>query len=167
MGDFKNFLEESEQALSNIKFVLNDMDEEDIDVFGDYLYNEFFDKDEDYSEDDYYTVDDVLSMTNELGTDMYDYVLDMLGESDEEIEEGVTRRMLATNRNKKKRKFMSNSRSAMRRTKAQRKRDARKNKNARKKYYRANKQKIKAYQKSRREAIKKKKHVVKTRRQSG
>lgn len=81
----------------------------------------------------------------------------------EEMLEAMSRRMKPKNMNRRKRKFMKNTKAIMRRTKASRKKAARQNKAKRKRYYRANKAKIKAYQKSRSAAIKKGKHKVKVR----
>jgi len=94
---------------------------------------------------------------------MYD---GMIAEDIEDLEEAVSRRMKAQNRNRKKRKFMQTSRAELRRTKQKRKIQARKTKQSRKRYYRANKNKIKNYQKSRADAIKKGTHKVKVRRKA-
>jgi hypothetical protein len=94
---------------------------------------------------------------------MYD---GMIAEDIEDLEEAVSRRMKAQNRNRKKRKFMQTSRAELRRTKQKRKIQARKSKQSRKRYYRANKNKIKNYQKSRADAIKKGTHKVKVRRKA-
>jgi Mg2+ and Co2+ transporter CorA len=82
----------------------------------------------------------------------------------EEMLEAVSRIMKGTNKNRKKRKFMKNSKADLRKTKTKRKQDARKSRAKRKRYYRANKAKISAYQKSRAAAIKKGTHKVKKRR---
>lgn len=42
MGSFKQFLVENEEFLEQINAILDEMDEEEIDEFGEYLYNEFF-----------------------------------------------------------------------------------------------------------------------------
>jgi len=161
---FKQFLKESEDNLIKIKAILSEMSADEIDEFGVYLYEEFFDMDE--SEDlDQFEISDVETMIKLLGETFYNQILDMLDEDDEtyEMEEGASRVMKASNLNKKKRKFMGNSKADLRKTKAQRKKDARMNKSKTKRYYKANKTKIAAYQKSRSDAIKKGKHNVKLR----
>lgn len=192
MGNFRQFLVENEEALVKIQEIVNSMESDDVDQFGYYLYNEFFDTDQDGdAEEMFFGHDDVMEMIQDLGPEMYEDILDLLSEvSDEEFEEfetedgvipdekvsvpdfsgvseGVSRIMLGNNRNHKKRKFMAKSRTKMRQTAAIRKRLARQNRNKVKRYYRANKAKIKAYQKSRRGAIKSGKHIVKMRRNGG
>jgi hypothetical protein len=83
---------------------------------------------------------------------------------EEELEEGVSRRMKTSNVNRQKRKFMAKSKADMRKDKTKRKKAARASKADRKRYYRANKQKIKAYSKSYRANVKSGKHKVKKRR---
>lgn len=192
MGDFRQFLVENEEALAKIQEIVNSMESDEVDQFGYYLYNEFFDTDQDGDDEEmFFGHDDVMEMIQDLGPEMYEDILDLLSEvSDEEfgefetedgvipdekvsvpdfggVSEGVSRIMLGKNRNHKKRKFMTNSRTKMRQTAAIRKRLARQNRNKVKRYYRANKAKIKAYQKSRRDAIKSGKHIVKMRRNGG
>lgn len=168
MKKFSEFFEsrDAEDTLDRILTIMDTMSEEDIDEFGTVLYSEFFDEDEeDFG--DVFTVDDVDTMIHELGPEMYDIILDLLEEleeEDDELEEAVSRRMQPGSYNRKKRKYMSISRSQHRQTKAERRRKARQTKQARKRYYRANKKKIAMYQKSRNDAIKKGKHKVKVRR---
>lgn len=159
---------EPSEILDMINKELSEMDEDEIEEFGYVLYYEFFD-DEETDADDYsdFTLADVQLMIDELGEEMYEEILDLLDElDDEELDEAVSRRMKSQNRNRKKRKFMQTSRAELRRTKQKRKIQARKTKQARKRYYRANKNKIKNYQKSRAEAIKKGTHKVKVRRKA-
>lgn len=192
MGSFKKFLSEAEDYLAMINAILDQLDDEEIDEFGYVLYSDFFDTEEeeetsaeDNTEDETgeedeadepFTRADVDEMIQVLGSELYLAILELLdeddgsewaGEEDEDLEEGVTRRMVAKNMNRKKRKFMKNSKAMMRKTKAVRKRLARKNRAKKKRYYRANKVKIAAYQKSRASAIKKGKHKVKLRRAAG
>lgn len=195
MGDFRQFLNENDDSLAKIKESISAMGPEEIDEFGFYLFAEFFDSFEDGVEDAdaeeiIFTHEDVLEMIQALGSEMYPDVLDMLDEVSEEefeeilrdddgeftpgsipdyssIDENVSRIMLSTNRNRKRRKFMAKSKTKMRQSVAQRKRIARQNRNKVKRYYRANKSKIKAYQKSRRTAIKAGKHIVKVRKNGG
>jgi hypothetical protein len=170
MKKFSEFFEsrDAEDILDQILTIMDTMSEEDIDEFGTVLYSEFFDEDE----EDFggvFTVDDVDTMIHELGPEAYDIILDLLDEledefDEDELEEGVSRRMQPGSYNRKKRKYMSISRSQHRQTKAERRRKARQTKQTRKRYYRANKKKIAMYQKSRNDAIKKGKHKVKVRR---
>lgn len=166
MGMYES--DDSSEILDMINKELSEMDEDEIEEFGYVLYYEFFD-DEETEADDYsdFTLADVQMMIDELGEEMYEEILDLLDElDDEELDEAVSRRMKSQNRNRKKRKFMQTSRAELRRTKQKRKIQARKTKQARKRYYRANKNKIKNYQKSRAEAIKKGTHKVKVRRKA-
>lgn len=176
---FKEFLRENEDMFNAIKNALAEMSEEEIDMFGSYLADEFFDDmGEEYS-DELYSIDDVMEMITILGPDMYDEILFELSfdedeemdddedYEDEEMDEAVSRRLSISNYNRQKRKFMKTSKAELRRTKAQRKIAARVTKAKRKRYYKANKQKISSYQKSRAEAIQKGKHIVKLRRKNG
>jgi len=168
MGKFKDYLGESD-ILNQIYDILDTMSEDEIEEFGEYLFEEFFEgepwSDEEGEEPDF-CITEVKQMILELGEDFYEDVLDMLQPEELDLEEGVTRRMSTSNMNRKKRKFMSLSGTKLRQQKATRKKAARMNKAARKRYYKANKQKIAAYQKSRREAIKSGKHKVKLRRKA-
>lgn len=170
MGNFSKYLKENEEQLALINDILVDMDEEEIDEFGYVLYVEFFEEDdiESLEDDDFsfFSIEDVQEMITILGSDMYDYILDLLDEESEEdeMDEAVSRRMKTSNMNRKKRKFMSNTKADLRKTKAVRKKAARLSRADRKRYYRANKKKIISYQKSRGDAIKKGKHKVKLRR---
>lgn len=158
--------------MSEIESLLSDMDDDEIDEFGYVLYTEFFDEEDQDEYEDFFTIDDVKEMINELGEDFYEEILDMLqievsDTTDPDLNEVVSRIMKQRNMNRKLRKYMSTSSAKLRQQKAARKKAARQNKASRKRYYRANKAKIAAYQKSRREAIKKGKHKVKLRRKSG
>lgn len=178
MGSFNNFLAESVDSLTEINVILDELDEFEMDQFGWVLYSEFFEEEEgiDEADIDLFTRSEVDYMIKELGPNMHDEILDMLEEydsediddsEDEEMSEGVSRRMASKNRNRKKRKFMANSKAALRKTAVARKRAARQNKAKKKRYYKANKTKIAAYQKSRNDNIKKGKHKVKMRRKAG
>ena len=171
MGSFKDFLNENESLLQDIYAVLDELGLDEIAEFGEFLYNEFFDGDWDYSdeesEDADFCIDEVKEMIAELGPDMYSDILDLLQpdelDLDDDLDEAVSRRMKTSDMNKNKRKYMNLSKSKYRQGKAERKKAARKNKAAAKRYYRANKKKIQAYQKSRSAAIKSGKHKVKVR----
>jgi len=184
MGAFKKFLKESDDLLQQINDMLDELSDEEVSEFGEYLFDEFLEMDEE--SDEYFEIEDVKDMIAELGDEFYQEILDMLSpedfgddeetddaeiyhdvdpeEQDAELGEGVSRIMKKGNMNRKKRKFMSNTKADMRKTKALRKKEARKTRAKRKRNYRANKVKIKAYQKSRSTAIKKGKHIVKRRR---
>lgn len=160
---------DSSEILDMINKELSEMDEDEIEEFGYVLYYEFFD-DEETDADDYsdFTLADVQLMIDELGEEMYEEILDLLDEldEDEELDEAVSRRLKTGNRNRKKRKFMSTSKAELRRGKQKRKIQLRRTKQDRKRYYRKNKNKIKQYQQSRADAIKKGTHKVKVRRKS-
>lgn len=162
MGKFIEFLNET---IVKINTAIAELDAEELDEFGYFLYHTFFDEDEDVTEEDEFDLEDVNDMISALDSDVYDEVLDLLSdmEEDEELDEAVSRRLTTKNMNKKKRKYMGLSKSKLRQDKAKRQRDARSSKQKRKRYYKANKMKIKSYQKSRAEAIKKGKHKVKVR----
>ena len=179
MGTFKDFLAEEENLLAQISALVHSMDEEELNDFGNYLYDEFFAEDGEDPSWEEYSEEDIQDMIAELGDDMYEYIFDMLswedsednaeqkaGE-DNEMDEGVSRIMKTSNMNRKKRKFMGVSKAELRRTKAVRKKEARLSRAERKRSYRANKAKIKSYQASRNKAIKKGKHIVKLRKAAG
>jgi len=106
-----------------------------------------------------------MEIINELGPEFYDDILAELEyyEEDDELEEGVSRRMKTKSFNRKNRKYMSKTKSNLRKEKAKRRKENRKSKAKRKRYYKINKKKISAYQKSRNTAIKKGKHKTKVR----
>lgn len=165
---FREFLIESEREdlFDEIKQSIEEMDEDYINEFGYFLVDNFLDLLGDEDEDDeFYTIDDVTDMLSIIDPEFYEDILDELGEVDD-VSEAVSRMLKTSNRNRKPRKFMANTKSDMRKTKADRKRYARKNRMNAKRYYKANKNKIKQYQKSRRDAIKKGKHKVKVRKNS-
>lgn len=85
---FKEFLRENEDMFNAIKNALAEMSEEEIDMFGSYLADEFFDDmGEEYS-DELYSIDDVMEMITILGPDMYDEILFELSfDEDEEMED--------------------------------------------------------------------------------
>ena len=192
MGKFKDFLiEQSEDdivvdldTLSSVELlqIINDelsqMDEEEINLFGYVLYNEFFD-DAETAEDDYedFTIEDVQAMIAELGAEFYADIADLLlpdEESDDEemdddeetdgIDEAVARVMKRKNMNRKKRKFFKKTKAELRKGLAARRKANRLNKAKRKKYFRVNKKRIELYKKSRATAIKKGRHIKKVRR---
>jgi len=197
MAAFKDYLNSINEAfrdaltddeLLNISDTLNTFTEEELDVFGAYLFDTFFvdsndeetddsyeETDDSYEEtddsDDRYGVEEIVSMLkvlqfipgiNDFIEDAFD-VVDVLAEIDEDVSSVFG----ASNKNHKKRKFMSNSASELRRTKNARKRSNRENKASRKAYYHKNKVKLAKYQKMRSTAIKKGTHIVKLRRKSG
>jgi vacuolar-type H+-ATPase subunit I/STV1 len=179
MGSFKKYLSENEDLLSQINHELAELNADELDTLGYIIYNELFDMDDEDESDEVedFKLEDIQAMIAELGPEFYQDILDMLEEieddseeeeeddsEEDDLEEGVSRTMKQKNFNRKKRKFMSNSKADMRKSKAKRKQDARASKSKRKRYYRANKAKIASYQKTRSDAIKKGKHKVKKRR---
>jgi len=173
MSRFKDFLMNEEDDLTKINAILDELDDEEINDFGSYIYDEFFGEDDEDFDDlgDEFAIEDIQNMIAELGKEMWPEILDLLDddlETDEDdIEEGVSRRMKVSKMNRKKRKFMKKSHATLRKSKAKRKRKNRATKASRKRNYRANKKKIAQYQKSRQVAIKKGKHKVKLRRKAG
>jgi hypothetical protein len=190
MGKFKEFLIEqddeeivdldslsSEELFQIINDELSQMDEEEINLFGYVLYNEFFD-DADTEEDDYddFTLEDVQAMIAELGVEFYVDIADLLlpdedsddEESDDEIydgvDEAVSRVMKRKNMNRKKRKFFKKTKAELRKGLAARRKANRLNKAKRRKYFRVNKKRIEMYKKSRATAIRKGRHIKKVRR---
>jgi len=187
MGKFKTFITEQEDentvTLDDIKEELEELSEEEIDELGVYLFTGFFDSDEDKIEDFYFNINDVISMIEDLGEEMYEYIYDMLSipvysddeddEDEDEIEidnhtnEGVSRIMQTKNINRKKRKFMKKSLSQLRKEAPARKIELRKTFAKRKRYMRANTTKLAAYRKMRGTLIKRGKHNIKMRKKSG
>lgn len=162
---------------------INQLTIEETDAFGTYLYETFFNTDEHDEHDEQYdfTKIDIKNMLvliiqqcSELNDaeNIIDNLLDDLSydeqcnEFDNTLIEGVSRRMLPSHLNHKRRKFMKKSRAVLRREKTKRKRLNRLTRMKRKRYYKANKLKIKAYQKSRRSMIKRGRHIVKLRRRA-
>jgi len=194
MGKFKTFLNEQETegvvTLTDIKALLAELTEDEIDELGAYLFTEFFDSEEDSIEDFYFSTADVISMIEDLGEEMYEDIYDMLsipehGEEDEDVvdfdthhaadeidnddqtNEGVSRVVQTKNINRKKRKFMKKSLTQLRKEAPARRIEMRKTFAKRKRYMRANATKLAAYKKMRGNLIKSGKHHVKLRKKSG
>jgi len=187
MGSFKAFLNEDEDLLKMINHELLELDADEVDMLGHVIFDEFFDEDNETS-DDFFTIDDVNDMVLKLDASVYPYILDLLDVvedpdetpvsqqqspdvnedelSEAELDEAVSRRMTNKTFNRSKRKFMTNSKADLRKTKAQRKKANRENRSKRKRYFNANKVKISSYQKSRSAAINKGKHKIKIRRKA-
>lgn len=177
---FKKFLLEG--VRENIIVELNEMSDAEIHEFGEWIYSEFYDMDEDDVEEgasENITKEEIIELLGDMTQDDLEYIYHMASDEEDEedevdshthdnenIEEGVARRMAAKNRNKKKRKFMSNSKADMRRTKVARKKNARQSRAKRKRDYRKNKVKKLAYAASRKKAIDSGKHKVKLRRKA-
>jgi len=177
MKSFKAFLLEHTNVLNQINDIIAELSDEELNEFGDYLFDEYFEDETDNteesdmdSEDEFeeFDIAEIKDMLNLLEPELLQYVLDDLqyldNDSEDYVHEGVSRVFKKSNANKKKRSFMANTKSDLRKSKALRKRANRTNKASRKRYYRANKQKIKTYQKGRADAIKKGTHHVKLRR---
>lgn len=173
-----------EGVKENIITILNTMTDDEIQEFGEWLYDDFLGYADEESEEeieleeseDRITKEEIIELLGEFSMDELQFILDMLGDVEEEedsedyhdhnnpnIEEGVSRRMAAKDRNLRRRKKFQNSKADMRRTKVARKKAARMEKASRKKYYRANKVKKKAYNKSYRAAVASGKHKKKIR----
>lgn len=172
MGRFKQFLTENEDLLQKILEELNELSVDEVDELGAVLYEEFFEEEESIDESEYFGIEDITEMIEALGTEMYEYILDLIedeecDEESDDLEEGMARVMKKSNMNKKKRKFMTKSAAEMRKTKSVRKKENRKKLAKTKRNYRANKMKIKSYQASRTAAIKKGKHTTKIRKVAG
>ena len=185
---FKVFLTELENddsditdALTVIKNELALYSPEELEDFGEWLQDsldiDFDDDDDDDDEDDSeLDYNDIIEIISELDDDDLNYVMYMMepaennGEYDpsgnplSDIDEGVSRRFKAKNRNKSRTKRFTLSKAKFRAGKANRKKDNRKNKVKRKMYYRKNKIKIKKYDKSYSDAVKSGKHFKKIRR---
>lgn len=183
-------LEGDETVLDNdslymeIQNILEHMSDDEIDEFGAFLAVEFFDTPEEEVEDVYFELDNVLEMINDLGSESYNFLLDLLlpeefptSDDDEteyveidgdyELDEAVSRVMKVTKLNKKKRKFFKKSAAELRKERAERVKKNRLTKASRRAYRRANISKLKAYQKSRKTFVKKGRHFVKIRRKGG
>lgn len=157
--------------------VSNELTYEEVDEFGDWLYNEYFEDND--SDTDIFEITDIQQMLNDIvqSDDAICILDDILGSltldefNDDSINEALLESVLpymkASNRNLKKRKFMANSKMYMLRTKQKRKRENLLSKPKRRREYLINKTKIKKYQASRNTAIKKHLHIVKLRKKVG
>lgn len=156
--------------LNTLIDTINQLTITELQDFAEYILETFYDVED---EIDFVTSFEVKSMIYDIlenceeeeVLDIINLLLDDLSYP-AELDESVSRRMLPSHLNHKRRKFMKKSKATLRREKVKRMRFNRKNRVKRKKYYRINKSKIKAYQKSRRAMIKKGRHIVKLRRRS-
>lgn len=163
-------------TLDDVLAEIDTLDDDEIDELGYVLYTEFIDGGQpqvDSGDSDHvYSHEDVVDMVKILCKEYHfigylmTMIVDGVIEETETITEAPSRMMKNRDMNKKKRKFMSKTKSQMRRDLSTRKRAARTNKSKNKRYYKANKVKISAYQKSRNSAIKKGKHKVKIRKRT-
>jgi hypothetical protein len=174
MIKFSDFLLESTDIIELIKDKMKTMSADEIDEFGEYLYDDYFEYDEieDYEqentediEEEPIDVDEVLYILSFFSRYELKYVLDML-EDDDFIDEAVSVRMKASNVNKNKKKFMKKSSSQMRKEQAQRKASNKKNKQKRKQYYKKNKSKIQRYQADYNKKVKSGQHKKKVRKRA-
>lgn len=167
----------SDMVTCIMDIVTNELNDEEIDEFGVWLYNNYFDDNDDdcfeFTADDINQMLDILAKTNNAFNILDDIIGSLtLDEFDDDsinemFLESVTPYMKASNRNLRKRKFMANSKMYMLRTKQKRKRENLLTKPKRHREYLTNKAKIKNYQASRNTAIKKHLHIVKLRRKVG
>jgi len=183
MGKFKNFIveaDESTELYQDILQLIDELSDEEIDSLAAIIYDEFYEGGDEAIEGDgefSFSKDDLTYMIQEIGPDIYDYIIELLSydefenDSDDmeevEVQEAVSRIMQTKNINRKKRKFMTKSVAQLRKEAPKRKIEMRKTFAARKRYMRANKVKVAAYQKMRAQFIKKGKHHVKLRRRAG
>jgi len=152
-----------QDKLGDITHELEEMNSFEIDEFGSFLYNTFFDNIQDAEDDEgVFDLADVQAMIEALGPMLYDFILELL-ESTEELEESVSRSLKRSNINRKKRTFMSNTKADLRKTQVERRKKNRLSRVDRKRYYMVNKKNIQSYQKSRNAAIKSGQHKVKIR----
>ena len=84
---FKEFLKESEievrepsTILNDIKSILDSMSGDDLRSFGVYLLTEFTDMSIDEVKDLYFEVDDILDIIQDIGEDMYEFILNLISE---------------------------------------------------------------------------------------
>lgn len=173
IDNFNSYITVNEN-INTLFDTVNQLTIDELDNFGWYLHENFFDINED-EDTDVYTKYDVITMLkiliNEFENveELNNFVSSLLNDleyTDDAVNEGVSRRMLPSHLNHKRRKFMKKSKSVLRREKVKRKRLNRINRMKRRRYYRANKLKIKSYQKSRNAMIKKGRHIVKLRRRT-
>lgn len=165
-----------------IKNILEQMSDDEIDEFGAFLAVEFFDVGLDEVDDTYYDYDNVIELINELGEESYGFILDLILPEDfpdgtdaeynefddlDGLDEAVSRRMGIKKLNKKKRKFFTKSAATLRKERSGRLKKNRLNRATNRSYKRVNKEKIKAYQKSRATFMSKGRHFTKIRRKSG
>lgn len=160
--------------LNTLLDTVNQLTHEELEDFGYYLYDNFLEDDDEIEVGEFSNFE-VKKMIRIIinsceTTDEAEFIISNLLDDlsytteTEELSESVSRRMLPSHFNHRRRKFMKKSKAKMRIEKFKRKRLNRKTRMKRKRYYRANKIKIKAYQKSRRFMIKKGRHIVKIRR---
>lgn len=175
MGKFKTFLTESD-VKSQIISEIDKLSDEELHEFGEWLYDQAFGEDDtEYEGSEDFDKEEVLDILESIEDEDLDYVLYMLeeeefseddedDEDDDELEERVSTRMISKDRNKKKNKRFSLSKSKFRAGKSKRKKAARASKIDRKKYYRKNKARIKKYNKSYSKAVASGRHKKKIRR---
>ena len=170
---FKNYYTEYTDyylKLNTLLDTVNQLTHEELNAFGEYLYDHFLDEPE-FDLDDF-TSFEIKKMIRTIidsceDNDEAEFIISSLLDDlsySTDLSESVSRRMLPSHFNHRRRKFMKKTKAKMRIEKFKRKRLNRMTRMKRKRYYRANKIKIKAYQKSRRFMIKKGRHIVKIRR---
>lgn len=177
---FKKFIVEEENditnALSLISKELALYTSEELKDFGEWLEDEIgLDSDEEEFEN--YNFDTIIEIISNLNSEDLDYIQYMMKDADaddenydhyasvdDSVDEGVSVKFKAKDRNKKKNKKFTLSKAKFRAGKANRKKDNRKNKAKKKKAYRKNKVKLKKYNKSYNAAVKSGKHNKKVRR---
>jgi hypothetical protein len=175
MIKFSEFLLNEKDFLQDIEVELNSMSQKEINQFGEYLYDEYFDygiEDESESEEDYEDMSDyemidkeeIMELLSSMSPEELEEISSDLQFDPDEIFEGVSMRQ--TKRNQNRRKFMKKSAAQMRKEKQARIKYNRKNKQKRKSYYKKNKNKIKSYQKSYNDNVKTGRHKKKVRKRA-
>lgn len=91
MLKFKAFLEENDNTIHTIYTTLDTMTPDELDEFGFVLHTEFFDSDEEITDDelDEFTIDDIKEMIGLLGAEYYEDVLFLLQLDDEDYAEDI------------------------------------------------------------------------------
>jgi hypothetical protein len=170
MIKFSEYLLNGSSLIQSIENELDTMSVEDINNFGEYLYDEYFDfenpvedDEEEYENIDLIDKEEIIDLLNNMNDEeLNDIYIDISFEMSD-ITEAPSQRMKTTNLNKKKRKFMKKTSAQLRREKIARVKSNRKNKSKRKQYYKKNKSKISKYKKDYNKNVKSGKHTKKTR----
>lgn len=176
---FSAFLLESDDLLANIKTELATMSPNEVDDFGNYLYDAYLDGfedeeieavelDNDPSDDETYemfTVDEIMDILSSFPVEMLSDVYDDLSYSEDDFEEGEIVEMVhkKAHSNKNRRKFMGKDKSDLRRERTVRKLHNRMTKSERRLYYKKNRVNILAYHRDYYRKVKAGKHFKKLR----
>lgn len=175
---FSTYLLESEDFLEKIKVELNSMSADEVDEFGNYIFDFYiggFEDDETEEEIEpsepsetyeLITVEEIVEIIKSFPVEVLSDVYDDLTydvEDDETIDETVKRHLVT---NKNRRKFMGKDRTDLRREATARRLKNRLNKSERKLYYKKNKANIIAYHREYYRKLKAGKHFKKIRKRT-